>query len=119
MSTRGLIRVLGALVALGGDVPVLGCPWRYPSLPAPLPGPQAVACPRCKAAPGQRCDHRTLRRHAYHLARVQALAGAGRIWRPHKTPQVSALRESTPERSMNNLPGEGHKYSSLTQGTRL
>lgn len=36
-------------------------------------GPITVACPRCKAAVGERCDQRTLGRHLYHRARVDAV----------------------------------------------
>jgi len=31
-----------------------------------------VACPRCKAEPGEPCSRRTLGRHRFHLARVEA-----------------------------------------------
>lgn len=37
-----------------------------------IAGPDAVACPRCGAAPGQPCKRGTLGRHPYHLARVEA-----------------------------------------------
>lgn len=33
---------------------------------------RSVACPRCKAKPGQPCDSRTLGRHPFHAARLQA-----------------------------------------------
>lgn len=35
-------------------------------------GPRGVTCPRCQAAPGERCDRRTLGRYLYHRARVEA-----------------------------------------------
>ena len=67
----------------------LGMAGRYPAMPGtdapfPSPGPRrragppetsprTVACPKCHAEPGQPCDRRTLGRHAYHLAREQAV----------------------------------------------
>jgi len=37
-----------------------------------LPGPDSMPCPKCKAEPGEPCDRRTLGRHSYHRARVDA-----------------------------------------------
>lgn len=41
------------------------------ALPAPT-GPLAVGCPKCHAEPGDRCNPRTLGRHMFHKARVDA-----------------------------------------------
>ncbi len=39
-----------------------------------------VACPRCRAEPGEPCDRRTLGRYAQHRARVEATRTARVQW---------------------------------------
>lgn len=81
MSRLGLLWPLLALASLGGESAPAAGPSRVlgARAPAPRPWPRdpetspiSVACPRCGAGAGVPCDRRTLGRHSYHLARVQA-----------------------------------------------
>lgn len=80
MTPRLLLLPLLVLASLGGAPAAIGpiVVGARPPEPGPsrrqLPtAPLLVACPRCGAAVNNPCDRRTLGRHAYHLARVQAL----------------------------------------------
>lgn len=67
-------RLIFAAIAMAGAGEGARLP-RQIRKPAPPTGARAVACPRCKAGAGEGCDQRTLGRHTFHKARVDAAHG--------------------------------------------
>lgn len=57
------------------DVPLI-TPTFDPDAPPLPPVPLRVACPKCGAEIGNGCDARTLGRHPFHKARIDAAKGS-------------------------------------------